>query len=610
MEIVAIAFLAVLFYRSGVLLKKILNSKQEDFATTMLYGFFTTLTIFEIIQIPFNIFNLSVKISFFIQLIVWSLLIVLSIFVKRNVNVYEIKLKKSLSKKELIPVIIFALLVVFQIANSVYLQRSDADDAFYVSWAQEAKSFEQYMNTEPSTGQENSVFPKTYILNSWEIFNGFIAKLFNADITILLHTFYPILIITLAYFAYTLLIKKMTENKNSYWMAIIFATIILFDGASARFRGSTLLGRSYQGKAILLNIVITFIYYKLIEYKQLKKEDIIILAIANITAIALNPIAIWLIPLIYFLFAIYMLLHKDIKSVLKLAAALIPNFVSLPIFLICSVFTGSGGVEVTYILSYKEILKDFVRDGKLYILLYAIACLITIIKGNKKAKMLVVFIPLIAFVTILNPFISKYMQKYVTSSATYWRLLWIIPMEIGISYAAYVLFESEKLAKIKYIIFAISIAVVVICGRYMYMEKCNFFKHENLEKIDKCIVEETNFIKAHIKQGKVTVVAPEEPKHGSNMRQLTNNIILFYSRPAYVSSMENYRAKDEIYYKMYRYKEVQAVYDFMEKWKVDFIILEKGDELIEKIDKTRVPIAYEDEKNVVFYNKESAKINI
>ena len=484
----------------------------------------------------------------------------------------------------------------------MYLQRSDADDSFYVSWSEQAKQFEQYMETEPSTGQENSIFPKTYVMNSWEIFNGFIAKIFDVSVPVLLHTFYPMLIITIAYISYFLLIKRITNNKNPYIMAIIFAILILFDGASARFRGSTLLGRCHQGKAIVLNVIITFIYYKLLNYKELKKEDIIILAIANLAAIALNPIAIWLIPIIYFLFAVYMLIKKDIKSIFKLVAILIPNFLTLPIFVICSLMASSGAVEVTNILSYKHIIKDFIRSGYLYIALYAISSIVVLIKGNKKAKALIVFIPMIAFITILNPLISKYIQKYVTSSATYWRLLWIIPMEIGIAYAIYLICENIKNEKIKYIVLTLEIIISITCGSYMYQEKNLFYKHENAEKIDKNIVQQTKFIEEHIKD-RAIVVAPPEPRHGSNMRQISTKIVLFYSRMQYVNMMDNYKEKERVYWDMYGNKNVEALYELMEKWNAQFIILDKGDELIQKVDNNKAQIVYEDENNIIFCRK-------
>lgn len=614
--IIAVIFLAFLFIRSGILIKKIINSQKEDLSTTILYGFFTVIAVFEIIVIPFNIFNLKTNMLFWIELIIWGLIVLLSFIIKRKNNIYNIKLKnkvKELRNKKItekITIIILILLIGFQIVNSMYLQRSDADDSFYVSWSEQAKQFEQYMETEPSTGQENSIFPKTYIMNSWEIFNGFIAKIFDVSVPVLLHTFYPMLIITIAYISYFLLIKRITNNKNPYIMAIIFAILILFDGASARFRGSTLLGRCHQGKAIVLNVIITFIYYKLLNYKELKKEDIIILAIANLAAIALNPIAIWLIPIIYFLFAVYMLIKKDIKSIFKLVAILIPNFLTLPIFIICSLMASSGGIEVNNILSYKHIIKDFIRNGYLYVGLYAISSVIVLIKGNKKAKMLIVFIPIIAFITILNPLISKYIQKYVTSSATYWRLLWIIPMEIGIAYAIYLICENAKNQKIKYVILALEAIIVICCGSYMYQEKNLFYKHKNMEKIENNIIQQTKYILENATD-KVIVVSPEEPRHGSNMRQLSSQIILFYSRPMYLNTMENYVARDHIYYDMYRNKNIEAFYELIEKWKVDFIILDKSDDvLIEKVDINKVPIAYEDEENVIFYNKNSEKITI
>ena len=78
--ILAIIFLMFLFIRAGILIKKIIKSKKEELSTTILYGFFTIIAVFEIIAIPFNIFNLKTNILFWIELIIWGLIILLSIW--------------------------------------------------------------------------------------------------------------------------------------------------------------------------------------------------------------------------------------------------------------------------------------------------------------------------------------------------------------------------------------------------------------------------------------------------------------------------------------------------------------------------------------------------
>ena len=67
--------------------------------------------------------------------------------------------------------------------------------------------------------------------------------------------------------------------------------------------------------------------------------------------------------------------------------------------------------------------------------------------------------------------------------------------------------------------------------------------------------------------------------------------------------MDNYKEKERVYWDMYGNKNVEALYELMEKWNAQFIILDKGEELIQKVDNNKAQIVYEDENNIIFCRK-------
>ena len=68
--ILVIIYTIYMYYRTGILLKKILNSKKTCLSTTILYGFVLTFAIFEIINLPFSLIGKNTtKIVYLIFLI-------------------------------------------------------------------------------------------------------------------------------------------------------------------------------------------------------------------------------------------------------------------------------------------------------------------------------------------------------------------------------------------------------------------------------------------------------------------------------------------------------------------------------------------------------------
>lgn len=600
--LLAIAIVMIIFYRIGILIKIVLKRKNDDIFNIIVNGFIGTFAIFEIIALPFNLFNFSIQILFYIEIIILLIALAMSFILnKKSVRKEKFSfsaLYKGIDKKQLIIAVPLIIIIALQMCLSSYLYTSNADDAFYVSMSEQAKEFEQFTQTEPSLGQEDSAFQKTYIFNSWETFIGFTARILNLDTATVAHTVCPVFLILIVYMSYYLLARKINK-KHALLMLLILAWIFLFSGVSQRFRGYTLIVRIWQGKTILTNIFMPFILYNMLDL-HLSKTKIALLIITNISSIAFNPIAMWLFPLIYFFFTVVMLFKKQIKNVFRMIIVILPNLILLPVYLKMAVGAEEGMVQAVNYVGYIEVLTDFVRNGWLFLVLYLLSVIYIAFKGSRKTRILFIFIPILVFLTVLNPLFVTIVQKYVTTSAVYWRLFWLIPIEITIAYAVMQIIVDIKEKHFKLIAIIVAFVVIAIVGKFSY--SLEFQNHINSQKIPQYIIDETNFI-LNNSQGKVLVVAPPEPLHSATMRQLSSRIILLYSRQLYVDTMQNKEEKLEVYNKIYDGAETEEIYEAINKFNVDFIILDKSNrEKMQDLDESIAKIVYEDGQCIIIRN--------
>lgn len=613
---IIIFFFFFLFYRMGLIINYYLKDNKNEFYENILDGFVFTMCIFEIMALPFSFLNLNVKVLYIIAIIVFFLLMLYSLLKFRNtfkLNILCDKFKAISSVQKYI-LIFTIILVLTQVIMSFYLIDYSPDDSIYVSWSEEVKDLKQYMEVNPSYGLENSIFPTQNILNSWEIFNGFVARIFNIEVTTLVHTIYPCIFIIISYFSYFCLLKKLNK-KNSLLMLLILAFIFCFvSGLSGKFIGSMLLTRIWHGKALLICILVPYLIKHLLDL-EFNKKELIFLIMMNTAVLSFDPIALWFVPILEFLFTIIILFYKGFKQAFKMIFVIIPELILLPLYLKIAILGPNKSLTVEGYDSYSNALMDYIKNGWFFVIIYLL-CIIYIIYNKKKRNgkifkdklgsnndiILLICIPILTFITFLNPLICNYVQQYVTSNEVYWRLYWLIPFEITISYALSEIIMSLKNSKLKIMLTILFVLVIIVFGKNIY-GTIEYRRHENYEKISQYVIDEVNFILHSSNYNDVIVLAPGEP-YGFMIRQLTDKIQLAYSRGQYTRHMgdENidlYWAYDTMYNNFTK----ENVYDFFDKYnRIDYVILNKND--IKNIDYIIKDgkVVYEDTHSMIIKN--------
>ena len=162
---------------------------------------------------------------------------------------------------------------------------------------------------------------------------------------------------------------------------------------------------------------------------------------------------------------------------------------------------------------------------------------------------------------------------------TYYRILWVLPMTVTISYAAVKILGRYPLGSI-----VIGLAVVMMCGKYVYSNEY-VTKAENVYHIPQEVIEVCDFIMPEEGEERVTGVFPDSLIHF--VRQYSSKIKMAYGR--------DYLAPDWIYgdhplrIVMNQDKiRISELVRLATEQKCQYIILERNKKLLGNFEKSKV----------------------
>lgn len=588
--IISIMFI---IYRYGILVGKMLG--QTKIKDVVIYGLLVLFASNQIVLTPCILFHTSFKLCYFLVGILTITLVSLSFLIKEETNKRKTDIKKYIGQMKSLDKVIFvtmSILVMFQMIISSVIFTENADDSFYVSLATSSIDSEKIYMEEPSMGyinEEHSLLTPLERIPSYELSIAVYSKIFGITPTIIFHTLLPFIFIGISYLSYYYFARTILNKRNSKIFIIILSVIMMFASFSTKFRTGCLLYKMWQGKAIFLNISLNIIIASLLRLsKKTNKKDLIILFLANLSAVHVSATSIFIISFVYLSFGILKLFKLKIKDIGYLVITFLPILAYVILLVILMKLYPVKSIVPLEEVSIKQAIQFY--GSNMYLIFYLISVIIIAFIGNKQAKKYFVLIQLVNLLTIWNPLFSNLIAKYLTSSATFWRVLWVLPVETSIAYAITEILRQEKTVKTRVITLIICITLLIINGKFVYNKP--FAK--NLEKIPQYIIEQTNYIlEAESENETVTVLAPPEPLHSCTIRQLTSKIKLIYSRSLYRDKIHNkedetLRAElESIYYVETPAYAIEEFNNKLLKSKIDWIIVsESNKSLLDYIDKS------------------------
>lgn len=498
--LIKILFLIIIIFTSSFLVGNIVCCKmagEKSINRSLVYGFTVLLALFELMSIPAIVFNISFRKLIFVFSVSVSAFLVISllVFIKKS-HYKEYSLKNM--KNNIFGKFIIAVLVGIQVFASIYLEHTDADDGYYVTISniaveQNVICLEGDSVYHGTISDEKAFRPE---VAAWELFVGYLCKMVDVHPAIMCHTMLPAILIVLCYMAvYELSKKVLTDKKNIISFIILFAILNMFSGYSVHSTGCFLLLRLWQGKAMLVNFAFPMLILNCIEIYE--EKDSIVTWCMNFAIVCMGTmftvVGIYLMPIFYFIVGAPLIIKRAIekqgKKVFKLIkcafVSMIPIIVILLYMFYKVVSSASGQSYLTRQAPTWIGVFNTVYNNKTMFVLLVISMIIIFIKGNVTNKLIFIGSPVLLALTFLNPLLCDIVAKNITGVDVYWRLYWMIPLYIIISYAFVLLCnEARKKAGVLLVI----VMLLAFSGEFIYSEKY-FTEMTNLYKLPTEVVD-------------------------------------------------------------------------------------------------------------------------
>lgn len=187
---------------------------------------------------------------------------------KKSPAVVKEKLSGRKSRTGLALWAVFALLLGIQLFLLCYLSYDEGDDAYYVAVATNGVS-DQYMYFKnPYTGETVGLDAR-HALAPLPMWVSVIARFSGLSGAATAHVTLPLLLVPMTYCVYYLIGRKLFGGKKTDrdWEMPLFmcftALLVLFGGYSLYSAENFLLVRGAQGKSVLANLIIPFLFYQM-----------------------------------------------------------------------------------------------------------------------------------------------------------------------------------------------------------------------------------------------------------------------------------------------------------------------------------------------------------
>ena len=316
--------------------------------------------------------------------------------------------------------------------------RSDADDSFYVSNVLLFSVSDTLNPYDSSFGIRSLGTVPMYDFQVWEAFLSVLCRITGIKAAVLCHTALPLILLTLAVSAYSMLGDVMTENhRKSDLFCVLLLIFYLFGGYASYSKGSFLLSRLWQGKAAYLHVCLPVLLALALPEKEENavSRGALLLAV-TLCGIAMNPTS------MYVLGFAMVSLQLAVCFTKRSSRPILPGLPSLGAIACVSLMIWlrthhySGQIEAASTVPegfLRSTLSSFMGTGRMLFVLGAAACACFLWLGSYKEKLLLVGMPLVLFILALNPIMAPVIAGNITMTPSFWRLLWLLPADFALA---------------------------------------------------------------------------------------------------------------------------------------------------------------------------------
>ena len=492
----------------GLGILKFNSKKNKNLLLALIIGIFVELLFFEALSVPMTF----AKCSFTQLQDYWMIIMIVLSIISLLFNIKDAKeiVKQNFEGLKTTPkilTIVFLVLLTIQFYHPFKYMHQDNDDSNFVAKSTIAIDTDSLFVYDDA-GNEYKSFPTRTVLSQFPHFTAVISQLIDIHPTILAHTIYPVVFICIAYACYYLLGMTMFKNdKNKTMTFLIVLSVVFMYGAYSRYTNfMRLLLRIWQGKSLVANLTLPFIWYIFMEYigKENSKFGWFILFITLAGSIAFSSMALILPTItVLLLMVIYAIKDRKIIYIISILICCIPCAILASVYLKMDnpVVKNSALLDDELTIEEKvDAVLDEEKDEKAlktieeafgwaggnsyYMPLFVVSMLFAwaVCKKDRNdvAAIFGVF-SLLIFIMNFNVVFAK-LWNMAFGSGVYWRVYWLLPIGYSIAFMiTELIFKADGFFG-KAIALLLACFVITFCGSSMY-ESTHYHSVGNYYKI-------------------------------------------------------------------------------------------------------------------------------
>lgn len=302
----------------GTIVSSNMDKTEQTPAMNYLCGWFLCFAVFEVIAVPFILLQSRFLYVAFLYTCVILLLAFYGVWKKGSVfRKLFLNMKNSwnrIDKLTKIAWVVFGLMLLGQILASIFLEYYDGDDPFFLPIAGMACDMDVMYTRDAYTGYVISLDMR-HALAPTPLFYAWLSKLTGLHVAIVAHVVLVPAFLLWMYAIYAQIAKRLFVkqiNARPYFM-ILIALWYMFGNISLYTAETFAMNRTWQGKAILGNMVLPSLFWCFLKIMdgRAKKGVWILLVLASISAFLCSSIAFMFLPT---LFGIMLLVYVCCKG--------------------------------------------------------------------------------------------------------------------------------------------------------------------------------------------------------------------------------------------------------------------------------------------------------
>lgn len=449
--------------------KLISTAKISTEMFILIFGIWTISSNLAVVfQIPFSFLSLI----FLVLFITFILILLASGFFKewKATGYNDIDVINSSEKSVKLKLIAFITLVVGLCFVVLYTKKPCIDDAHYLRTSVDmADHTEKPVLLYDALGMfENApLFITVYKSHAIESFGAQISKLTGVPVIYIFHYLLPVIGICISAMVYLLIFTKILPGNS------IPATIISFVFmyvVSLQVFSMNVFTKIHEGKGVLLAAVLPFIVlYGLKSSGERKGRNWFLLGLGQICAIGMNSTALWLAPVVANLSVIAGSIGQTKKQIAyNIGFGLLSSVyvVAFGLFILTGfdmppfyITRNTDAISLLH-LSFNQLFKGgIIFYNSIFLLLFS-----WLFAPNRISRAITIVFPVFLILIFFNPLFIDFISNNIVSERVYWRVAWIIPLQIflGIIGSSFLYHKQNKWVKYSKFTFALILFITFV----------------------------------------------------------------------------------------------------------------------------------------------------